>query len=256
MYKFTDTTIQECRYNQDLPISAMNYNGVYLEELIDGYQTLSVDGREMINVEISADNLNVGSSIYYHRLPPRIITVNYALVNDNPYQLMIEYRKLMNYLYQKEQVEIYFNDELDVFYKGIYQSSSEVPGNTTRIVSSFQIYCESPLKHTVKTFVSDGYIGAETPLDTYPLKITCKTTSNQQLKINNKKETMMLRSGTIKAGDVIVFDFVKKRILVNGTDKTNYIELSSPFEYFKLFQGDTIKSNNGSIEIEYKGVTL
>lgn len=256
MYEFTDTTIQECNYDKNMPISAMNYNGIFLEDYIKGYQTLSVFGREMTNVEISADNLKNGTKISHYRLPPRIITVNYKLVNDDPFELMNEYRRLMNYLYRENPVEVYFNDELDIYYEGVYQSASEVAGDTTSIVSSFQIYCESSIKKTVKTFKSKGFIGAETPLATYPLKITCKINSSSQLKITNKKQTITLRANTIKANDVVVFDFVKGLVFVNGIDKTNFLELTSDFEYFELIQGDTIKTNNGTIEIEYKGVTL
>lgn len=256
MYEFTDTTIQECNYDKNMPISAMNYNGIFLEDYIEGYETLYVDGREMINLEISADNMKYGSKVNYHRFPPRILTITYKMVNDDPYQLMVEYRKLMNTLYKKDKVNIWFNDELDVYYEGMYQSCSGPPGNTTSIVSSFQIYCESPLKKTVKTFITERFIGAETPLDTFPLEIKCIPNNNNQIKITNSKETIILRADTTKANDVIVFDFVKNSVLVNGYDRTNILDLRSDFEFFRLEQGSEIICENAKLEIKYKGVTL
>ena len=256
MYDFKDTTIQEWEDEKELPISAMNYDGIFLERYIKGYETLSVFGREMISVDIASDNLKIGSRINSYRLPPRVITVNYKLVSDDPLQLMKEYRKLMNFLYREEQVEIYFNDEADVIYEGVYQSSLEVPGDTLSIVSNFQILCESPLKRTTKTFTSGGIIGIETPLRTTPLKITCKLSTNMRLEIKNKYQAITLRSGLTKTGDVVVFDFLSSKVFVNGDDKTSYLELDSDFENFEIIQGDRVFCSNGAMEIEFKGVTL
>ena len=51
MYKFVDTT--ERQEAQILPSEALNFNGVYFENVISGYRTLYVSGREMIETEIT-----------------------------------------------------------------------------------------------------------------------------------------------------------------------------------------------------------
>lgn len=43
MYKFVDTT--ERQEEQILPSEALNFNGVYFENVIPGYRTLYVSGR-------------------------------------------------------------------------------------------------------------------------------------------------------------------------------------------------------------------
>lgn len=40
MYGFNDTTINRENPNRFLPTSAMMYDGMYLEDLVEGYQTL------------------------------------------------------------------------------------------------------------------------------------------------------------------------------------------------------------------------
>mgnify|MGYP007079251846 CR=1 FL=1 len=50
MYKFVDTT--ERQEEQILPSEALNFNGVYFENVIPGYRTLYVSGREMIETEL------------------------------------------------------------------------------------------------------------------------------------------------------------------------------------------------------------
>lgn len=256
MYKFKDTTIQKCDYNPFLPVSAMNYNGLFLEEYIEGYQTLSVEGREMISLEQQTDNLLIGSLISSQRLPSRTLTVKYLLINKNPELLLVEFRKLMNYLYRKENVPIYFNDELDVIYQGRYSSSDEPAGDATSVVSSFQIYCEDPRKYSFNTYETNGFIGIETPIATFPTRIEVKASNNSQLKIFNSIETITMLPNSVKNGDVVIFDFTKGIVLINNKIMSRSMSLSSDFENFELRQGSTVTCTNGSMTIFYKGVTL
>lgn len=47
MYAFVNT-VNSGIVGTNLPTEAMSYNGVYLENEIDGYRTLSVTGRELM----------------------------------------------------------------------------------------------------------------------------------------------------------------------------------------------------------------
>lgn len=256
MLNFIDTTIQKCDYYEDKPVSAMNYNGVFLEDLIDSYRTLSVDGREMLNVDLQTDAKMIGSHVYSYKLPPRIITVKYKLVNRDPEALLLEYRKLINFLFSADDVVLWFNDELDMIYQGRYYVSSEVAGDTTSIVSSFQVYCQNPIKRTAKTFKTNDFIGIETPIKTYPTTILAKLDTSATLKISNGVETIKLLNNATKKGDVVLFDFEKGQIFLNDKERTNILNLSSDFENFELRQGSTVASNNGTIEVVFRGCSL
>ena len=50
LYKFIDTT--EYQNEIALPSEAMNFNGVFLENEVEGYRTLYVTGRESIAPEL------------------------------------------------------------------------------------------------------------------------------------------------------------------------------------------------------------
>ncbi|MGC3014271.1 phage tail protein, partial [Enterococcus faecium] len=63
MYSFKDTTINLTSSKLFLPTSAMMYDGMYLEDLIEGYQTLTVEGREMLSVEVEQQEIQIGSII-------------------------------------------------------------------------------------------------------------------------------------------------------------------------------------------------
>ena len=51
MYNFVDTT--ERYPGQNLPSEALMFNGSYLENVIPGYRTLYVSGREILGTEIT-----------------------------------------------------------------------------------------------------------------------------------------------------------------------------------------------------------
>ena len=51
MYVFVDT-VNSGIVGTNLPTEAMSYNGIYLENEIDGYRTLSVTGRELMEYEV------------------------------------------------------------------------------------------------------------------------------------------------------------------------------------------------------------
>ena len=50
MYSFRDTIDKQ--YTQGLPSEALNINGKYIENEIEGYQTLKVSGRELLDTEL------------------------------------------------------------------------------------------------------------------------------------------------------------------------------------------------------------
>lgn len=110
MYRFNDTTINRENPNRFLPTSAMMYDGMYLEDLVEGYQTLKVEGREMLSLEIEQQGIQIGSFITNQSLPSRTISVTYKLEDNNPEKLQFKFKDLLNFLYRTEDVEIRFRD--------------------------------------------------------------------------------------------------------------------------------------------------
>ena len=235
MYSFKDTTINLNSSKRFLPTSAMMYDGMYLEDLIEGYQTLTVEGREMLSVEVEQQDIQIGSIITNQKIPPRT--------------------ELLNYLYRNEDVEIRFHDELDFYYYGRYTSTDTVPGDSNSIISSFNVFCADPLKYT-KECVSDGYIGNPIQFPITPRKIEVTLSMNNSIKITNGEQNITITDAAIKTGDVLIFDFSDEQVTVNGEDCTSIIDLESDFENFYLKQGQKITSNNGNLKIFYRGATI
>ena len=254
MYKFEDTIKRERISDITLPISAMNYDGIWLEEAIEGYRTLTVSGREIIAPEIQSESVHVGSIISSQRLPSRTLKITYQIKNDDPETILVNYRWLMEYLYREQDVPIYFNDELDVLYHGRFSGSDEVPGDRYTITASFDIYCADPRKYSTKTFFADEAIVIRFPYTTKPVKISVKVKKNGGIVVTDGDKNIKI-SESLKSGDLVVFDFLAGQVFINGLNKTSLLDLTSDFENFYLKQGQKITCSNGSLTIEYKEVT-
>ena len=118
LYSYHDTSVRIPDGNV-LPSEAMSYDGVYLENEIEGYRTLYVTGRELYGAEIkeqSTDTID-GANYIARRYPPRTITVAYQLLATSDSAFRDAYNK-MNRLLNGEQVKVIFNDEPDKYFIG------------------------------------------------------------------------------------------------------------------------------------------
>lgn len=161
MYAFVNT-VNSGIVGTNLPTEAMSYNGVYLENEIDGYRTLSVTGRELMESEVTDQEIDGmdGSYYRYKTTPARTITVKYQLRARGSREYREAYNK-MNKLLSGEQVKIIFNDESDKYFIGTKTSNTQVDGGTNNVIGEIEIYCTDPCKYstTEKEFTAtDGVL--------------------------------------------------------------------------------------------------
>lgn len=153
MYNFVDTT--ERYPGQNLPSEALMFNGNYLENVIPGYRTLYVSGREIINTELTELEVGALDGARYRRkrYPSRTIVVGYQLIAEDNGAFRNVYNKL-NALLDEEQATLIFADEPDKFFIGTKQGSSEVPTGKNAIASELEFYCADPFKYSVEEFTA------------------------------------------------------------------------------------------------------
>lgn len=161
MYAFVDT-VNSGIVGTNLPTEAMSYNGVYLENEIDGYRTLSVTGRELMESEVTDQEVDGmdGSYYRYKTTPTRTITVKYQLRARGSREYREAYNK-MNKLLSGEQVKVIFNDESDKYFIGTKTSNTQVDGGSNNVIGEIEIYCTDPCKYstTEKEFTAtDGVL--------------------------------------------------------------------------------------------------
>lgn len=166
MYSFVDT-IEYGRGKGSLPAEAVSINDKYIENEIEGYRTLHVVGRELLESEITDRQIGNadGTQFQSKRNTPRVITVTYSLVAKTPEEFRDKFNKL-NLILDQEQSKIVFYDEPDKYFIGTKSSVEEVPAGLLNVIGSFEIYCADPYKHSAveKTFQaavnSDGVLEA------------------------------------------------------------------------------------------------
>ena len=161
MYAFVDT-VNSGIVGTNLPTEAMSYNGVYLENEIDGYRTLSVTGRELMESEVTDQEIDGmdGSYYRYKTTPARTITVKYQLRARGSREFRDAFNK-MNKLLSGEQVKVIFNDESDKYFIGTKTSNTQVDGGSNNVIGEIEIYCSDPRKYstTEKGFTAtDGVL--------------------------------------------------------------------------------------------------
>lgn len=154
MYRFRDTvkTKEALEY---FGSEAFSINGEYLENIVPGYRTLSVSGRELLESEISTLSIAGinGEQYLQRRHPARILTIKYQINADT----CGEFREAFNQLNKAlnvEEAQLIFDDEPDKCFYGTFSDTGDVPDGRNKIVSTFEMYCSDPYKHstTEKTF--------------------------------------------------------------------------------------------------------
>lgn len=158
MSEFID--INESQGQDPLPTVAMNFDGRFIENEIDGYRTLTVSGREVMNYDISTvgdSTSRDGTLLAGKSLPAREITVQYELKANSAQEFQEKFRRLMSVLYSDDDIEIYFNDDIDIVYYGQITAMNEVPNNNNSVISTFVIYCQDPYKYSKDLMIFGGY---------------------------------------------------------------------------------------------------
>lgn len=149
MYSFTDTTAVPGSNN--LPAEAMSINGQYIEQLIPGYRTLSVSGRESLEAELSLLEASSRDGGVYQRRRylPRTIVVQYQLIAESAEVFAALHTQLLGIL-SAEQAKIIFADEPDKYYIGTKTKIENIPPGQLAVIGDITIYCADPFKYSVE----------------------------------------------------------------------------------------------------------
>lgn len=247
MYEFIDVDGKQS-VESVLPSVAMNFNGLFIENEIEGYRTLTVSGRESIGVELTSHSTQTGSLTTNKRLPSRTLVVKYLLKEQDNYSFQKKFKQLRKYLSSKSEVEIYFADEPDAFYFGQLSEMSEVPAETNFAVGTFSFHCDSPYKFG-NLNQTNGAVIVDTFYETQPdlIRLTL-TAATSIVKVTNGNQTIQL-NGNFSTSDVIEIDVQEGTVVRNGVDHTYTVALNSDFENFTIEEGQTVSSPQGSLTL-------
>lgn len=215
MYNFID--INEVSENNVLPSEALMLNGEFIENLIPGYRTLQVTGREALSAELTTYETGSrdGSALSGKRYPARYITVKYQLLADSPEAFRAAYNQLAAIL-NVEEAELIFNDELDKFFIGTPEEVGEAPGGTNSVVNEFVLFCADPFKYSVTEYEAEPELTDNSFLIDY--NGTYKAFPTLEAEFFNENEADAALTGSGDCGYVAFFN-EKEKIIQLGDPK-------------------------------------
>jgi predicted phage tail component-like protein len=145
MYDFRDTT-EKGNVSAWRSPEAVSLDGVYIEDVVPGYTTLTVTGRESLDYKVDDEERPTGvdgMTYYGKRLPAREITVVFRILADSAPALVARFRKLANFV-KGENRSIRFADEPTAHYTGTIKSIDAPDAGALNVTSSMVFYCADP----------------------------------------------------------------------------------------------------------------
>lgn len=255
MYNFVDTNGREL--TKPLPSEALQINGEYIEDLIDGYRTLYVKGRETLSPDVEFDEVGVrdGSYLKNKRFPQRKLTVGYQIFTQSNADF-IEAFSALNDILNVENAELIFADETDKFLIGTPTGFGSIPTGTNNVKGEFEIICSDPFKYSVQEYevtptADDGATMVVDYDGTYPTYPVLKTEFYQSDTTDDAHGECGFvafvndRGNVIQMGEVTEPDTIAVEVqnLVDSTTDTWTESKTMLNEQFNSLTGWTI--NNG-----------
>lgn len=204
MYDFRETTPFTGADDNQLPAEAMLIDGQYIENLVPGYRTLQVGGRELLKQSATSNVIGIsdGETLEYVRNPSREITVGYQLIADDDDAFRTAFYKLSGILHGDTH-QVSFNDDLSVYWNAVLTDVDDVPKGRNAITSSFTLFVPDGIAHSVATQTADNMPYKDIPLNL----LTGKTAVN---------------TGIIKAGSQGISGYSQDSASIVGGETYTY----------------------------------
>lgn len=245
-----------------------------LEEMVDGFETLTVTGRELLAPKLTWSNPtgSDGGFITNAQLEQRQITVKYRLQADSDREYRDKFTEL-NTLLSKKMLTFKFNDDPNYYWQGTL-SSAEVPeAGTNDVISSFTMTCPDPYKWSLMPVDYSGNskvtINGQTQIPTLPeyiLYTPANDTDNIVLTATDdifENKTIRLE-GAFKAGETIKVvplsvdnDNVYVYNIHSGENIADTMTFDSDIEDFTLRKDSVVTASpSGKLEISFREKAL
>ncbi len=227
MYNFIDTN--EASEGLILPSEALEINGEYIENLIEGYRTLHIKGRESLSPELTAFETGVrdGSKLQNKRYPARIITVTYQLIAKTNEEFRAAFNKLASILNVKN-ARLIFNDEQDKYFIGTPSTMGAVEPGKNSVIGEFEILCADPFKYSVIEYEATPSLDNSSILidykGTYKAYPTLEAEFYSENEISEDGETAQALTGSGDCGYIAFFNEDEKIIQLGDPEEADTAE--------------------------------
>ncbi|WP_335139826.1 distal tail protein Dit [Lacticaseibacillus paracasei] len=180
MYDFRETTPFTGSGDNQRPAEAMLIDGQYIEDLIPGYSTLQVSGRELLSQSIEKQTIGKsdGEFIQYARNPSREIVVGYRLAAADNLSFRQAFYKL-NSILHGDSHQVSFNDDPSKYWIATFSDIDDVPKGRNAITSSFTLFVPDGIAHSVATKTADNMPYKDMPANLLKNTRTASATSTK-----------------------------------------------------------------------------
>lgn len=285
-YKFTDTVNPPKYYEVGIETEI---DGINLDRMVRGFDTLTVAGRELLGRELVTQNYKTtrvgrktrantnqqwrGNSAIKNRVKPNQLLSS----NTNSRTLVIQYRlecedeiefrrqfELLNYYLHKEEVQIHFSDDPEFYYIGTLSEVDEVEPTSNSVIATFSIECLDSFKYTRREQIwkfNTRDIFRQTsyyPIEIEQIKLTINAaTSSLRLQVEETGQFLLVHHA-FALGEVVIFDFLEGDVRTDKGESLNVdFDIFSDFEEFTIDQGQTLRSlTSTTIEMTYRQKVL
>ena len=258
-YHFRDLNRVRAPSKGTRPVDAICFDGHWLDDEVEAFSTIIVEGRENFKRTINAQETSKDGSIYLtSRIPSKSlkITFNWKCDSIDDHNKQVQKLKM---LLNKPEAEIKFEDEPTFHYIGtVEEINFEKALLTTK--GTITIDCSNPFKFSdLKTIsgkekkftISDG----ELLYETKPKQLKIIPSANgSKIEITNETNGKKLMANiAYSAGNEIIFDFDNLDFLVNKASHLMDIDLASNFDDFYIKDKDAISITvDGTYSLTYE----
>lgn len=182
----------------------MLIDGQYIEDLIPGYSTLQVSGRELLSQSIEKQTIGKsdGEFIQYARNPSREIVIGYRLAAADNLSFRQAFYKL-NSILHGDSHKVSFNDDPSKYWIATFSDIDDVPKGRNAITSSFTLFVPDGIAHSVATQTADNM-----PYKDVPVNLLTGTT--------------VVNTGIIKAGSQGISGSSRDSVSIVGGETYTY----------------------------------
>ena len=187
---------------KDRPDKAMAVNGIRLEDLVDGYRTIEVTGREPRTETIDTVKIATNDGEYFlrKRMDARTIEVSYALAALTPEDFAQRYN-MLNAALNFEQAQLVFADEPGKYFVGTFKSITKTHVSRVAATGKITIICTDPFKYSLSERTVEFVDGAAEiyyggTKEAYPILEAEMSSTNGFISFSKDEHTMLFGDDT------------------------------------------------------------
>ncbi|CAK8054113.1 distal tail protein Dit [Eupransor demetentiae] len=245
---------------KERPIESLTFNGYNLDDEIEEFTTLNVDGRDNYTRKLNvADTFGDGDFFLNSSLDKNVITVKFFLIADDTDKFNLAFTRLKSLL-QGDEKTFYFDDEQEFTRTGTVTKLTNTEPGSIGVEGNIEITMSDPYRYgQVKEVSGTNVAYINDPQILYPQNVDTITIKNGTSSVNTLKLTIgndwsLVLNGSIPANSTIVVDINNRQINQNGTSILNYIDITKTniFEA-RIKLGDQVRvSGAKGLNVKYR----